>query len=42
MVVQVTEVMEGGGGRLKVGCSMAAVDQQTGIPLDPSGAAFAR
>jgi len=42
VMVKVTEVMDGGGGRIKVGCSMSVVDQETGADLDPSGTASAR
>ena len=36
--VKLVEVRDDGGGNLKLGCSMKAVDQQTGADLDPQNA----
>ena len=36
--VKLVEMREDGGGNMKLGCSMKAVDQSTGTDLDPSNA----
>lgn len=36
--VKLVEVRDDGGGNLKLGCSMKAVNQQTGADLDPQNA----
>ena len=38
MWVKLVEMREDGGGNMKLGCSMKAVDQSTGADLDPSNA----
>ena len=38
MWVKLVEVRDDGGGNLKLGASMKAVDQQTGADLDPQNA----